>query len=285
MKDGQMIDLGERTLGTVLRITFFGGEKMDFPREKLLKKYTDIYEQYITNYKPDFEVKNGTAGYVKFNAAWRELNPFEKLLIPRLMNRKNTFPKRPSKKLAKNANPEDYVILKYDADGNLKAARLGENGVSDMAFVYISKQLTIGYTLDYTPSGEIIPGLYNFEWYEYDDADRLISAEVFRGSGNPKDDVIINSEYYEYDGGVLCHAWCFKEFQKYPMQMTVNMVRQMIPDRIFYPEQFEYIFQRVPDGLDFTCDHYYRKSKTITSKGHVSEETLSHLAENGIYLI
>ncbi len=257
---------------------------MEFPREKLLKKYIDIYEQYIAHYEPDFEVINGTTKYVRFNDAWRELNPFEKLLIPRLINRKNTFPKKPSLKLAKNADPENYVMLKYDTDGNLKVARLGENHVNDMAFVYVSNQLTIGYSLDYGSNGEIIPGLYNFEWYEYDDTGRLISAEIFRGSGSPTDDVIINSEYYEYDSGVLSHAWCFKDFQKYPMQMTVNIVRQMIPDRIFYPEQFEYTFQRVPDGLDFTSNHYYRKSKTITNKGHVSEETLSHLAENGVCL-
>ena len=62
---------------------------MDFPREKLLKKYIDIYEEYIARYEPDIEVMNETTKYVRFNDAWRELNPFEKLLIPRLINRKN----------------------------------------------------------------------------------------------------------------------------------------------------------------------------------------------------
>ena len=258
---------------------------MDFPRDELLNKYIRIYEQYIAPYTPNFEVADGTTRYAKFNEAWRELNPFEKLLIPRLMNRKNTFPKSPSKKLAKNANPENYVTLKYDSDGNLKVARIGEGGFSEVAFVYISKQLTIGYSLESELDGSLSHSLYNFEWYEYDDADRLISAEVFRGCGSPKDDVIINSEYYEYDGDVLSHAWYFKEFQKYPMQMTVNMVRQFIPDRIFNPDQFEYTFQRVEDGLDYTRYHYYRKSQTNTDKGHISEETLSHLAENGIRLV
>lgn len=135
-----------------------------------------------------------------------------------------------------------------------------------MAFVYVSKQLTIGYSLDYAPSGEIIPSLYNFEWYEYDDMGRLISVEIFRGPGSPKDDVIINCEYYEYDGDVLSQARCFHEFQK-------------------YPNQIEYTFERVSDGLDYTSNYYYRKSQTITDKGHVSEDTLSHLAENGIRLV
>ena len=49
---------------------------MDFPREKLLKKYIDIYEEYIARYEPDIEVMNGTTKYVRFNDAWRELNPF-----------------------------------------------------------------------------------------------------------------------------------------------------------------------------------------------------------------
>lgn len=154
-----------------------------------------------------------------------------------------------------------------------------------MAFVYISKQLTIGYFLEKAPNGELIHSLYNFEWYEYDDAGRLISAEIFRGRGSPTDDVIINSEYYEYDGDVLSHAWCFKEFQKYPMQLTVSIVAQMIPDRIFNPDQIEYTFERVPDGLRYTGNHYYRKSQTITNQGLISEETLSHLAESGLRIV
>ena len=258
---------------------------MVFPKEGLLEKYVSIYETYIADYVPDFEEKDGMIRYVRFNDAWRELNPFEKLLITRLLNRKNTFPKKPLQKLPKNANPENYVKLIYDSDGNLKIARIGENGAHDMAFVYVSKHLTIGYFLEYAQDGKIIPSLYNFEWYEYDDADRLISAELFRGCGSPRDDVIINSEYYEYDGNVLSHAWCFQEFQKYPNQMTFNIVQQMMPDRIFNPNQIEYTFERVSDGLDYTSNYYFRKSQTITDKGHVSEETLSHLAENGIRLV
>ena len=49
--------------------------------------------------------------------------------------------------------------------------------------------------------------------------------------------------------------------------------------------QIEYIFERVPDGLDYTSNYYFRRSQTITDKGHVSEDTLTHLAENGIRLV
>ena len=258
---------------------------MDFPKEELLEKYVNIYEKYIADYIPDFEVKDGTTRYVRFNDAWRELDPYEKLLICRLLNRKNTFPKKPLQKLPKNSDPQNYVKLKYDSDGNLKAARIGEGKAHDMGFVYVSKQLTIGYFLDHTPGGEMIWRLYNFEWYEYDDADRLISAEIFRGCGSPKDDVIINSEYYEYEGDVLSHAWCFQDFQKYPNQMTFDMVRQMMPDRIFNPNQIEYTFERVPDGLEYTSNYYFRRSQTLTDKGHISEDTITHLAENGIRLV
>ena len=257
---------------------------MDFPREELLKKYVKIYEQWIAPYEPDFEVAGGVTRYVRFNDAWRGLNPYNKLLIPRLMNRKDTFPKKPAAKLAKNANPANYVTLKYDSEGKLKVAHEGDSGSNELAFVYVSKQLTIGYWIESAMDGAISYSLYNFEWYEYDDAGRLISAEEFRGSGSPTDDVIINCEYYEYEGDVISRAWQFKEFQKYPMQMTVNLVRQMMPDRIFNPDQFEYTFERVADGLDYTCNHFYRKSQTLTHKDHIAEETLSHLAENGIQI-
>ncbi len=178
---------------------------MDFPEEKLLEKYVNIYEEYIADYVPDFEVKDGTTRYVRFNDAWRGLNPFEKLLITRLINRKNTFPKKASQKLPKNANPENYVRMKYDSDGNLKVARIGEGGAHDMGIIYVSKQLTVGYILDYASGGEIIPSLYNFE--------------------------------------------------------------------------------RVPDGLEYTSNYYFRRSQTLTDKGHISEDTITHLAENGIRLV
>lgn len=258
---------------------------MEFPREELLEKYVRIYEERIAPYKPDFEVAGGTTRYARFNDAWRGLNPFEKLLITRLANRKNTFPKAPSAKLKKNADPANYVTLKYDGDGNLKAALYGEDGAYDLAYVYVSKQLTICYRLEAGPEGTVTPSLSDFDWYEYDDAGRLISAELFRGNGSAKDDVIINAEYYEYDDDVLVRAWQFTEFEKYPMQMTSYLVANMMPDRIFNPNRFEYTFQRVADGLDYVCRHYFRKSQTITHTGHVSEETLAHLAENGIRLV
>lgn len=49
--------------------------------------------------------------------------------------------------------------------------------------------------------------------------------------------------------------------------------------------KIEYTFERVPDGLEYISNYYYRKSQTITDKGHVSEDTLSHLAENGMRLV
>ncbi len=105
------------------------GENMDFPREKLLEKYVQIYEQRVAPYTPDFEVADGTTRYIRFNDAWQGMDPFAKFLISRLTNRKNTFPKTPSAKIAKNANPANYVTLRYDSEGKLKMARLGDTGV------------------------------------------------------------------------------------------------------------------------------------------------------------
>ena len=258
---------------------------MEFPREELLEKYVRIYEQFIAPYKPDFEVAGGTTRYARFNDAWFGLNPYDKCLLSRLTNRKNTFPKNPSAKLRGNADPANYVMLRYDSEGKLKMAYYERDGAMEMAVVYVSKQLTICYRLDTDLKGNVTYELYDFEWYEYDDAGRLISEERFRGSGSPNDDVIINSEYYEYDGAVLAHAWQFTEFEKYPMEMTRNLVMTMMPDRILNPQIFEYTFQRVADGLDYTRNHYFRKSQAMTYKDHVSEETLTHLAENGIRLV
>ena len=258
---------------------------MEFPREELLKKYVSIYEKWIATYEPDFEVAGGTIRYVKFNDAWRGLDPFDKFLIPKLTNRKDTFPKAPKAKLAKNADPANYVTLKYDSDGTLKVAYQGEPGSNELAFVYVSEQLTIGYWIESGQDGAVSYSLYNFVWHEFDDEGRLISVEEFHGSGSPTDDVKINCEYYEYEDGILSHVWQFKDFRKYPMQVTVNLIRQMMPDRIYNPDQFEYTFQRTEDGLDYTCNHYYRKSQTLTHSDHVVQEKLSHLAENGIRLV
>lgn len=257
---------------------------MEFPREELLEKYIRIYEQYVAPYEPDFEVAGGTTRYVRFNDAWYGLDPFDKLLITRLTNRKNTFPKAPMAKLKSNADPANYVMLRYDKEGNLKMAYYEKDGDINFAFVYVSKQLTIGYSLE-AAAGGVTHSLYDFEWCEYDDAGRLISVEKFRGSGSAKDDVIINSEYYEYEGDNLSHAWQFKDFEKYPPYTTNSLVMNLMPDRLFNPDRFEYTFQRVDDGFDFTCSHYYRKSQTITHKDHIAQATLSHLAENGIRLI
>lgn len=253
---------------------------MDFPREELLEKYIYLYEQYVAPYEPDFEAAGGTTRYIKFNDDWYGLNPYNKFLITRLENRKNIFPKKTLDKISPKANPDNYVTLKYDSDGNLKMAF-----VATMVFVYVSKQLTIGYFIDPASDGPVKYDHYNFEWNEYDDEGRLVSTEEFRGYGTPNDDVIINCEYYEYDGNVLSHAWCFKDFQRFPIEATINMVRQLMPDRIFNPDKYEYSFKRVEDGLDYTCNRYYRLSQTLTDEGHVSEEKLSNLAENGIHLV
>ncbi|MBQ3905842.1 MAG: hypothetical protein II743_03660 [Lachnospiraceae bacterium] len=258
---------------------------MEFPKEELLEKYVRIYEQYIAPNKPDFEVAGGTTRYVRFNDAWVGLNPYDKCLISRLTNRKNTFPKKSSEKLKSNADPNNYIRLRYDSEGNLKMAYFEENGDMKLAYVYFSKQLTVCYTFDTTLNGDVTYELHDFEWYEYDDAGRLISEERFRGSGSPNDDVIIDSEYYEYDGDILSHAWQFTEFEKYPMELTRNLVMSWFPDRIICPQKFEFIFERVADGLDYTRNHYFRKSQTMTYKDHISEETLTHLAENGIRLV
>ena len=258
---------------------------MDFPREEMLEKYARLREQLVEPYKPDFDTSDDEVRYVRFNDAWRGLNPYSKFLLPRLMNRKNTFPKIPSKKLAKNADPDNYVTLYYDGDGKLKKAWLGRDGINELVTVYVSEQLSISYWLSRDKDSITSYDLFEFEWCEYDDLGRLVSVEEFQCGDTISDDVKINCEYYEYAGDVLSHAWCFQDFQKFPMQMTMNMVFQFMPDRILNPEQIEYSFCQEADGLDYTRNHFFRKSQTITDKGHISEETLSHLEKNGFRLI
>ncbi|MBO4390273.1 MAG: hypothetical protein J5825_05405 [Lachnospiraceae bacterium] len=106
-----------------------------------------------------------------------------------------------------------------------------------------------------------------------------------RGSGRLVDGVIINAEYYEYDGDVLSHAWFFDKFDSAPEQMVSDLVLRMIPDRIMNPDRYEYTFVRTPEGMNYTVDHYYRKSQTITYEDKISEKTLEHLAANGFQLV
>jgi len=258
---------------------------MDFQSEKMLEKYVRLREEVVDPYVPDFAVADGTTRYVRFNDAWRGLNPYSMFLIPRLVNAKNVFPKKTSAKIATNANPDNYVTLRYDGSGTLRTARLGKYQNTEAAIVYVSKQLSISYSLSVPVSDKPSYELLDFEWREFDDAGRLIGVEEYQSRGVPSDDVIMNCEYYEYDGDVLSHAWCFQNFEKYPMQLTLDLVRQFMPDRIFNPDQTEYFFQPVTDGLDYTSKQYYRKSQTFTNEGHVSLETLSRLADQGIRLI
>ncbi len=257
---------------------------MDFQSEAMLDKYVRLREQAIDPYVPDFGTADDEIRYVRFNDHWRGLNPYSKFLLSRLTDSKNTFPKVPSKKISKNANPDNYVTLNYDSNGKLKVARLGRYEDSVHAVVYVSQQLSIEYTLYEHSESEPTYNMTDFEWYEYDDLGRIVSAEAFRCAGSPSDDVVINCEYYEYAGDMLSHAWEFRDFNRYPMQMTVDFVRRAMPDRIFNPNRIEYSFSRAADGLNYTRDHFYRKSQTITDEGHISGETLSHLAENGFRL-
>ena len=92
---------------------------MEFKEDEVLKKYLDLYEKHVKGFIPDMDMTDKTLRYVRFNDAWRGLEPFERFLIPRLTNKKNTFPKKPLNKLSKNANPDNYVTLKYDLEGRL----------------------------------------------------------------------------------------------------------------------------------------------------------------------
>ncbi len=261
------------------------GDVMEFSSDKILEKYIRLREQVVDPYVPDFDTADDEIRYIRFNDHWRGLNPYSKFLLPRLTDNKNTYPKVPSKKIAKNANPDNYVTLNYDRDGRLRMARLGRYQDSVHAVVYVSEQLSIEYTLYDDPDHEPPYSMTDFEWYEYDDLGRIVSAQSFRCAGSPSDDVVINCEYYEYDGDMLSHAWEFKDFNRYPMQMTVSFVLRAMPDRIYNPDRIEYSFSRTDDGLSYIRNHYYRKSQTITHEEQISEKTLQHLAENGFRLV
>ncbi|MBR5347687.1 MAG: hypothetical protein IK125_00445 [Lachnospiraceae bacterium] len=258
---------------------------MDFSQEEILKKYISLYKQFVASYEPDFEVAEGTTRYVRFNDAWRFLNPYDKFLTSRLTNKKNTYPKVPSAKIPKNADPRNYVTLRYDAAGELRWSKTGSDDGDGMVIVYVSKQLTIGYFVRSSQGKVTSHSVAFLEWYEYDDAGRLIAAEEYRGKGIFEEGITINCEYYEYDGDVLSRAWRFDKYESHPMPMVMDLVLRMVPDRIVNPERFCYTFRRVLDGLDYTLEQFYRKSQTITHEGHVPEETLEHLAANGIRLV
>ena len=258
---------------------------MDFPKKELLEKYLRIRKEIIDPYKPSYTVPGATVRYVKFNDATEDLNMFSKCLIARLLNRKYLFPKKTSAKIASNADPANYVTLQYDDAGVLRVAQCGEYDDGAYASVYVSDQLTIGYNLHGISSGSPSYRFTDFEWYEYDEAGRLKSAERFRQHGSPERGVIINCEYYDYEGDTLSHARQFKEYDTESAFGINSMVLQFVPDRIFCLDQIEFTFRPAGDGLDYTRNHYYRKSQTITHEGHVPAKTLENLKDNGIRLI
>ena len=250
---------------------------MEFKEDEVLKKYLDLYEKHVKGFIPDMDMTDKTLRYVRFNDAWRGLEPFERFLIPRLTNKKNTFPKKPLNKLSKNANPDNYVTLKYDLEG-----RLIQTFYPDYYNCYVSKNLTV--SLRYDKDDKAFEPI-EFFWYEYDEDDRIISAEQFFGSGRSGDDFKYWGEFYEYNEDHLETVWRFNEYQRYPMKMTVSMILNIMPDRLCFPDRYKYTFSKDGDGLKYICEHYYRKSQTLTHEDHVSKETLLHLKENGLCLV
>ena len=256
-------------------------ETMEFNKEKTIEKYIRLREEVVDPYQPDFDTANDTIGYVKFNDAWTGTNPYNRLMLPRLTNKKNTFPKAPRQKIPKNANPDNYVKVSFDSEGKVRTASLGKYQGRELIIVYVSDQLNISYMAEEPVDGKRAYSLSEFQWCEFDDRGRLVSTEEYQCAGVPTDDFKMSGEYYEYEGDVLSRAWYFRDFNKYPMEMSTILVLNMIPDRIYNPDQFEYIFTRTADGMDVTIKQYYRTSQTLTYEEHVSQETLSHLAENG----
>lgn len=250
---------------------------MEFNKDDVLKTYLSLYEKHVKPFSPDTDISDSNVGFVRFNDAWRGLDPFEKFLIPRLTVKKNTFPKKPSKSLQKNANPDNYVSLRYDPDG-----KLIESFYPGYHNFYISDNLTIsGKSSEDCSAFETL----EFVWYEYDESDRIISAQRFLGSGLSGDDFKYWGEFYEYEDSTLKTAWCFNEYQRYPMQMTLELVLRFMPDRIFMPDIYKYSFTKDDDGLSYVCEHFYRKSQTLTHEDKVSKEKLINLKENGLNLV
>ena len=192
------------------------------PRDELLEKYIRLRDQYIDPYMPDFEVSGGEDRYVKFNDAVQGLNPYNRFVTPRLLNKKATFPTLTRTKLTKNADPRNYVRLRYDSNGVLRVAHLAEYNGEEAAYVYVSERLSIGYMRSTVP-GAGTARLFEFEWCEYDDDGRLRSVEHFqKNNGMFSSGIIINCEYYEYDGNTISRAWRFEDFETHPMQQTIT---------------------------------------------------------------
>lgn len=258
---------------------------MEFPRKELTEKYYALRKQYADPYVPDFDVAGGTVRYMKFNDNWKGLNPFARFLLPRLTHAKNTFPNPRATKIPANANPDEYVTVRYDASGTLRTTELGFYNNSCHAVVYVSDQLTISYTLYFGPDGTRTYRMTGFEWHEYDDSGRLLSWEEFRCPTESPDAFAIDCEYYEYENGVLSRARYFRNFENNPDPMAGSLILRMMPDRLYNPDRFEYEFRRVPDGMDFTCRNYFRVSQTITYEEHISEKTITHLTDNGFIFL
>ena len=51
------------------------------------------------------------------------------------------------------------------------------------------------------------------------------------------------------------------------------------------PDIYKYSFTKDDDGLSYVCEHFYRKSQTLTHEDKVSKEKLINLKENGLNLV
>ena len=267
----------------------------EFDKEGMLAKFAELRDKYVLTYEPDFTVEDEVR-YAK-GPIWDGLDElYSRFLIPHIREKKYLFTKE-HKSLPKNAVVEEYEKIYHDAEGKLHHTvyEMGALGflVSEfydakshfIASFYVSEQLRIDYNVLRLTNGELSPVWNQFEWCEYDEDGRLTAVESYRRNGAIQDGVIINAEYYEYEDGVLSHAYRFHEFDTQPLPGMLGLVRQMMPDRILNPECFEYDFSRDENGVTCNYTHFFRKSQTINRTDLIPMDKALKLKEHGIPIL
>lgn len=267
---------------------------MEFDKDAILKKFSDIKEKYVDTYEPDINIERGRTAYLK--DVYDLDNNKSKFITPHIHRGKMLF-KKEHKSLPKNAIKEEYYEVVYDKDGNLHHLEVnvgqpsfladhfeGANGGKAADFI-VSPNLRIDYSINLKDGVPCSHFWTDFEWTEYDEEGRIISVEKFTNDHLSDGDFVLNAEYYTYENGILTRIDRFEDFHSRLPENTQRILQINMPDRLYNPTHFEYTFSKEGTDLVWTRTCFFRKSQTLTVSGKISEAELKKLKDIGIHLI
>ncbi len=265
----------------------------DFDETKIMEKFNSIKEQYVDTYTPDPDIERGDTKYLRYSEFLDY--PFDRFISPHIEKGKILY-KKERKSIPKNSDPREYYQLVYDTEGKLHHSELELGGAGFLASTFlgatksknvafcISKNLWVECMMDYLPGGKQSFSWIYFEWAEYNDSGKLVSVESFKNDISFSGGVIVNAEYYDYDGDVLSHITRYKDYYSDIPSMIRSSVMINMPDRVYNPDVINYSFEKSGNDIVCTRQHYFRVSQTITHTITISDAEVQKMESYGIKL-